>query len=179
MSKTRTPIRACAVPPSSLIASRIAGASFYDSYGTPLHTDDVRASAAELTLRVFSKVPRWIEFLMRVRNGIVGLIGLKNQSTFQKGFDTQKPAQSYQPGDRVGLFTVLHVSQDEFIMGDDDKHLQVQISVCKAPLHGIPSLLVTTVVHEHNWLGWLYMVFVGPAHRVIAPATLRYGYGAR
>jgi hypothetical protein len=38
------------------------------------------------------------------------------------------------------------------------------------------QLVVSTVVHEHNWLGWVYMLFVGPAHKVIAPATVRYGY---
>ena len=169
-------VQACAMPQSSVIASRQEGATFYDSYATPLRAEDLRASAAELALRVFLKVPAWIEFLMRMRNRIVGLVGLKNQGSFTQGVDAQKPAASYRFGDRLGIFTVMYVSDDEFIMGDNDKHLQVQISLCKVQHEGVPQLVVSTVVHEHNWLGRAYMFFVGPAHKIIAPATLRYGY---
>jgi Protein of unknown function (DUF2867) len=169
-------VQSCAVPQPSIIATRLDGATFYDSYATPLRDEDFQASAADLALRVFLKVPAWIEFLMRMRNRIVGLVGLKNQGSFTQGVDAHKTAASYGVGDRLGIFTVMHVSADEFIMGDDDKHLKVQISVCKTQLNGAPHLAVSTVVNEHNWLGKVYMFFVGPAHKVIAPATLRYGY---
>jgi hypothetical protein len=105
-----------------------------------------------------------------------GWVGLKNQGSFAQGVDQKKPAAAYQAGDRMGIFTVMHVANDEFIMGDDDKHLKVQISVCKTMVDGRLQLVVSTVVHEHNWLGWVYMLFVGPAHKIIAPATVRYGY---
>jgi hypothetical protein len=34
------------------------------------------------------------------------------------------------------------------------------------------KVIVSTVVHIHNALGRLYMLFVKPAHCVIAPAVL-------
>lgn len=176
MAKEMAQVALCPVPQPSVIAGRLEGATFYDSYATPLRVEDLQASATELALRVFLKVPSWIEFLMRLRNRIVGLVGLKNQGSFRLGVDVQKAAASYRVGDRLGIFTVMHVSDDEFIMGDDDKHLQVQISVCKSHRHGVAQLAVSTVVHEHNWLGRAYMFFVRPAHKVIAPATLRHGY---
>lgn len=166
----------CDIPQPSVIATRLEGATFYDSYATPLHAADREVTAKELALRVFLKVPAWVEFLMRVRNQVVGLLGLKNQGSFTQGVDADKPAARYQVGDRLGIFTVMHVSDDEFIMGDDDKHLKVQISVCKTSTEGVPQLVVSTVVHEHNWLGWAYMLVVGPVHKIIAPATLRQGY---
>lgn len=172
----KAPVQQCTMPQPSIIATRLEGATFYDSYATPLHAKDHDATATELALRVFLRVPAWIEFLMRVRNRVVGLVGLKNQGSFTQGVDATKPAALYRAGDRLGIFTVMHVSDNEFIMGDDDKHLKVQISVCKTSTDGVPQLVVSTVVHEHNWLGRVYMVVVGPAHKIIAPATLRHGY---
>jgi hypothetical protein len=169
-------VQVCAIPAGSIIAGHLQGATFYDSYATPLRDEDAGVSAAELALRIFLRVPGWIEVLMRARNRIAGWVGLKNQGSFAQGVDQQKPAAAYQAGDRLGIFTVMHVANDEFIMGDDDKHLKVQISVCKTMVDGRLQLVVSTVVHEHNWLGWVYMLFVGPAHKVIAPATVRYGY---
>lgn len=176
MAEVTVAVAICAIPRPSVIATGLDGATFYDSYATPLRADDLGVSATELALRVFSKVPAWIEFLMRMRNRIVGLMGLNNQGSFRQGVDVQKPAVGYRVGDRLGIFTVMHVSDNEFILGDDEKHLKVQISVCKMQRDGVPQLVVSTVVHEHNWLGRVYMIFVGPAHKVIAPATLRYGY---
>lgn len=176
MFKHTTSVNVCSMPQPSIIATRLEGATFYDSFATPLHAKDHKATATELALRVFLRVPAWIEFLMRVRNRVVGLVGLKNQGSFTQGVDATKPAALYRAGDRLGIFTVMHVSDDEFIMGDDDKHLKVQISVCKTNTAGVPQLVVSTVVQEHNWLGRVYMVVVGPAHKIIAPATLRHGY---
>ena len=169
-------VQLCAVPQPSEIANRLEDATFYDSYAVPLRQEDVQATAAELALRIFLKVPAWIEFLMRVRNRIVGLVGLKNQGSFTQGVDSHKAAANYCVGDRLGIFTVMYVSDDEFIMGDDDKHLKVQISICKFRQGDLQHVAVSTVVHEHNWLGWVYMFFVGAAHKIIAPATLRCGY---
>lgn len=176
MTEKLDQVSPCTIPHPSVIATRLDGATFYDSYSIPLRTEDTLVSAAELALRVFSKVPAWIELLMRLRNRIVALVGLKNQGSFTRGVDKHKAAESYLVGDRLGLFAVMHISQDEFIMGEDDKHLKVQISICKVQRSGAPHLVVSTVVHEHNWLGKVYMWVVGPAHKVIAPATLRYGY---
>jgi hypothetical protein len=166
----------CSLPRPSVIATHLDGATFHDSYATSLRVEDLQASATELALLLLSRVPGWIEFLMRMRNHIVGLMGLKNQGSFTQGLDAQKTAAAYQVGDRIGFFTVMYVSDDEFIIGDDDKHLDVEISICIVRRCGAAQLVVSTVVREHNWLGRTYMFFVGPAHKVIAPATLRYGY---
>ncbi|WP_426341669.1 hypothetical protein ACN9MZ_08030 [Pseudoduganella sp. S-14] len=44
-----------------------------------------------------------------------------------------KPVSEYRIGDRVGIFSLLYLSQDEVLPGDSDKHLDVVLSVCKAP----------------------------------------------
>ncbi|MDR2328646.1 MAG: DUF2867 domain-containing protein, partial [Comamonas sp.] len=66
-------------------------------------------------------------------------------------------------------------SADEALIGDSDKHLNVVLSVHRAPVagrQGQVAITITTVVHVRNLLGHLYMLPVAPMHRRIAPAVL-------
>ncbi len=74
-------------------------------------------------------------------------------------------------GDRIGIFTFLQRTENELVIGDDDKHLNVTLSIYKN--EDTQVLTVTTIVHIKNWLGRLYMLPVIPAHRKIVPATLQ------
>jgi hypothetical protein len=42
--------------------------------------------------------------------------------------ETDKKLSDYKVGDDVGIFTLLSVSQNEIILGDRDKHLDVKVS---------------------------------------------------
>ena len=55
-------------------------------------------------------------------------------------------------------------------MGRDDKHLAVQVSICKQPAApgAAPRVVLSTVVHIHNTLGHAYMAVITPIHRVSA-----------
>lgn len=157
-----------AVPPGSRIAQRLAGASFHDSWS--IVSDATGLSALEHFILAARKTPRWIEICMRARNLVGGLVGLKNLGTLS-ALKLGKPAASYGPGDRVGIFTVFENTFDEALIGDDDKHLKVVLSIHRKS--DISSLdTVTTVVHVKNALGRLYMLPVKPMHRLIAPAVL-------
>jgi hypothetical protein len=105
---------------------------------------------------------------MRVRNAIVKWLGLKDLGGMAQ-IDRNRPLSDYRLGERVGIVTVLYLSDEEVVMGDDDKHLDVQVSLLKT-VEG--KVVVSTVVHLHNALGRIYMFFVKPAHRIIAPRVL-------
>lgn len=75
----------------------------------------------------------------------------------------------FQPGVRVGPFTVQSISEQELIVGDDDRHLNFRISALKSERAGQIFLTISTVVEIHNKLGRLYMFVVKPFHRFIAP----------
>jgi len=109
-----------------------------------------------------------------LRNRVVALVGLKNLGALSD-LDRNKKRNDYRVGDRVGIFTPQYLSENEVILGDSDQHLNVSVSVCKLSRDGVASLAVSTVVHVHNQWGKFYMFFVGPAHKVIAPTTLRNG----
>ncbi len=112
--------------------------------------------------------------MMTLRNRVVGLFGLKNLGELA-GIDSSKPSSAYVPGDRVGIFTLVEKTDHEVLLGDDDKHLNVVVSVHKMPAtHGQGTVVtVTTIVHVKNLLGRLYMLPVAPVHHVIARTMVK------
>jgi hypothetical protein len=66
--------------------------------------DATGLSALEHFILAARKTPRWIEICMRARNLVGGLVGLKNLGTLS-ALKPGKPAASYGPGDRVGIFS--------------------------------------------------------------------------
>lgn len=166
MSLHITPI---AVPGSSAIGKQLQGTDFFDAYEMPL--EHRGRSALEIHLDVIVWTPAWVNFLMATRNRVVALFGLKNLGHLGAGART-KPTPNYRIGDRVGIFTLLSISDDEVILGDFDKHLDVKVSICKLNKGALESVAISTVVHIHNLLGRVYMFFVVPLHKLIVPAVL-------
>lgn len=162
------------VPRDSEIAAHLAGSDFHDCYQLPIAPTG--RTALELYLDVVARTPAWVNRLMALRNRVVGLFGLKNLGHLH-GATAQRPASEYKLGDRVGIFSILYLSGDEVILGDTDKHLTVRVSVRKLS-EPRSAIAVSTVVHIHNLLGRVYMLFVAPVHKRIVPAMLgRYQAG--
>ncbi|MFZ6870455.1 DUF2867 domain-containing protein [Undibacterium sp. Di27W] len=158
-----------AIPASSKIAEDVPGAYFYDCYQMPFNHADL--SAMQIYMDTFAKTPDWVNALMGIRNRVVTLFGLKNVGGM-KTLNKSKPAAAYQVGDKAGIFSLVYKSEEEVILCDSDKHLDVKVSVSKQSRDGQAFIALSTVVHVHNNLGRAYMFFVGPAHKVIAPAVL-------
>ncbi len=156
------------MPPAGSQASlRLPGAYYHDCY--QVAAPDANASALELYLHVVRQTPAWVNGLMALRNRLVALAGLKDLGHLG-GPGTARATDDYRVGDRIGIFSLLHLAPDEVLLGDSDKHLDVVVSVCKAPQGAVS---VTTVVHVHNWLGRLYMLPVTPLHKIIVRAMLK------
>ena len=116
---------------------------------------------------------------MRLRNRIVStFFGLKDLGPMD-AVRADRPLAEYRVGDRVGIFTLLHLSDDEVVLGDFDKHLRARVSVCRTRLDGGAAFAVSTVVHVNNLLGRAYLFFVVPVHRRIVPAVMARGLEAR
>ncbi len=159
------------VPTESAIKERLPGAYFYDCYAIEVPRS-TRTALGHFLIAV-AHTPPWVNSLMAVRNQVVQLLGLKNLGGLG-AFDPSKPESAYLPGDRVGIFTLIANSDNEVLLGDSDKHLDVVLSAFKRPAtsNGAQSLAITTVVHDHNLLGRIYMLPVTPLHKLIAPAVL-------
>ena len=159
----------CAVPTGSLIAQTLPESDFADCY----QFDDLwpELNALQTYLKLMARTPGWMNTLMAMRNQVVRLFGLKHLGSLTAIAHT-KPASAYQVGDRVGIFSVRHLQDNEVIVWDNDKHLHVQLSVLKHSVDGKPMVSLSTVVHIHNLLGRCYMAIVGPVHGVIVPHML-------
>lgn len=160
----------CPVPPQSRIASELPGADFQDCYELP--DPQPEAPALQSWLQLIAQTPTWMEGLMRLRNRVVGLVGLKNLGSLG-GIDPKRPLDSYRVGQTVGIFQLHSLSEDEVVWQDDDRHLRVQVSLSKGMRGAQPVLRLATVVHIHNRLGRVYMAVVGPAHSCIVPLMLK------
>lgn len=159
----------CAVPGGSLIAQALPQSDFADCYQFDDQWPDLNAMQTYLTL--VARTPRWMNALMAMRNQVVRLFGLKHLGHLSAIAHT-KPASAYRLGDRVGIFSLRHIQDDEVIVWDNDKHLHVQLSVLKHTVDGKPKVSLSTVVHIHNRLGRCYMAIVGPVHSIIVPRML-------
>lgn len=166
MRPTVTPIE---VPGDSAISRHLEGAHFHDCYETSI--ESAAPTALHIYLGVVAQTPSWVNGLMAVRNRAASIFDLKNLGPLG-AVAPAKPASAYRVGDRVGIFSLLELTDNEVILGDHDKHLQVRLSVFKRSCGGRHSVAVSTVVHVHNMLGHVYMGFVAPVHKRIVPALL-------
>ena len=166
-----TPItRAVPLPANCQLTPTQHDADFADAYETLVPKSDL--SATDIYCAVASQTPGWINALMWLRNRLLQPLGLKDAGAISN-VPAARTATAV-PGQRMGLFEVVSVSPNELVLQDDDKHLLVQLSVLKQSHDAAHDrLTISTVVHIHNTLGRVYMAFVGPAHKVIAPAVTR------
>lgn len=154
------------MPRSGNIVPYLRGAHFADSYR--VEVDHPERTALQHFAQALQATPPWVRLLMRLRNRVVSLVGLKTLNSWNP-----QPG-AVEVGARLGIFELIRISDDEVIAGNSDKHLRVVLSVQRLPATEQQSAAVslTTVVHIHNWLGHLYMLPVGPAHKIIAPRVL-------
>ena len=155
------------VPDDSVLKTWMTNADFHDAWEAPLAGEAL--SPTEIFLRASRATPKWVEDLMAIRNRIVRLFGLKDVGAMNAA---NRSADSYQIGDRLSIFSVFGKTEKELLLGIDDRHLDVRVSVLKAERNGLPHYVVSTVVKVHNLLGRAYMLPVGRIHPFIVRAMM-------
>ena len=158
-------ILAVDLPDTSVLRPTLSRAFFHDSYAAPLV--DQQLTPIEIILRSSQSTPQWVNRLMAIRNAVVRRLGLKDVGAMAG--NAAKPAQAYVVGDRLSIFSIYEIRADEVVLGIDDSHLDVRVSVLKRP----GRYVVSTVVTVHNWLGRLYMAPVGRIHPFVVRAMMR------
>lgn len=161
-------VRKCKFPNECQLAPSLVTADFNDAYEAPV--SNFERSALAIWLDTVKLTPVWIEKAMHFRNAVVSRLGLKDLGGLSV-FNPALSALDYKIGDRIGVFTLDYLSENEIVLSDSDKHLDVKLSLMK--LDAGRRIVVSTVVHIHNFLGHLYMVPVKPMHRIIIQTMLR------
>jgi len=163
------PVVATSVPAASALLPWLAGADFHDAWEAPLR--DPALSPTEIFLRAARATPAWVGLAMALRNRVVRLFGLKDVGSMRAA--DGRPAAAFRPGDRLGIFTIISSDADELVLGIDDSHLDVRVSVSKPGGALATSYVFATAVRVHNLLGRAYMVPVGRAHSFVVRAMMQ------
>lgn len=161
-------------PKNSLLYPGHEKYDYVDSYEGVINDKDNKICVIDIGKAFFKPAPKWIDGLVMIRNKIVSIFGLKiaNNTNDCKQLDSFK----CEPGEQMGLFKVFSKTEDEVIMGEDDKHLDFRVSLFLDTHKSDPSkkvITVTTTVKFNNWFGRLYFLPVKPFHKLIVPIILR------
>ena len=130
------------VPKESVLYSWLADADFHDAWVSPMQSGEL--TPTEIFLRAARSTPRWVALLMSIRKGIVRKFGLKDVGSM--GGMTDKAADAYRAGDRLGIFGIMEKTENELLLGIDDRHLDVRVSVLKTQQAGYQTYVISTVV---------------------------------
>ncbi|WP_434339510.1 DUF2867 domain-containing protein [Motilimonas cestriensis] len=158
------------IPNKSILNEYSKGAYFFDSFSKRIKYNN--QTAIEVFLETATRTPVWIEFLMSMRNWIVSKLGLKHLGGLQD-VPKKKLSTEYVVGERIGIFTLVSITDHEVVLEDCDKHLNVRVSFLVEPEGVAATVHATTVVHVNNVFGKIYMFFVAPFHKIIVPSTLK------
>lgn len=163
------------LPKNSILVTKNSEFDFVDSYEGEFIDSENKIGATEIGKAFFSGGPKWVETLFSLRNNLVKNLGLKTSENITKrekileGFNCEK-------GEKIGLFKVFEKTENEVILGEDDKHLNFRISLFlshKQPQKKKNKLIISTTVKYNNWFGKLYFLFVKPFHKFIVPTILK------
>lgn len=147
-------------PPQALASSGLANGDFSDAYCGHVHRTNI--TALQVAQGMFEDPPGWINSLMAVRDGVVGLVGLK----------TSKNLAARERQGKVGIFPVRSNSATELVLGEDDKHLDFRLWVHVEPEGTGCRVTACTVVRTHNRFGRIYLGTIMPFHRLISRQML-------
>lgn len=164
-------IRQTTFPEKSLLYPKREQYDYYDCFGGVTNVDPV--DIIELTKAFAKPSPQWLTTLLVLRNAIAGLAGLKTD--INKNTDPSRKSD-FAIGEHIGFFKVYDRTENEMVLGEDDKHLDFRVSLFLETIENNPTekrVVVTTVVKYNNWMGPLYFFFVRPLHKLLVPALLK------
>jgi hypothetical protein len=154
-----------AYPAHGLLRHYVGPGDFLDGQSVPL--PHPAPDIATLTIAIFFHMPGWARALLALRDTLVRPLGLKT-GTEQ---DLRPPTvEEIRTATYPGIFAVHAASDDEVILGADDRHLDFRVSVLRSADDDIVAL--STWVRPHNLLGRAYLAAVYPFHRLIVASCL-------
>lgn len=158
----------------SLLYSESTRYDYIDSYAYVIVDENDRIGLLEVA-QAFSKPgPKWMNGLFVLRNKIASVFKLKTPVPVVE--EDSGDGDSWEVGKQAGIFKVYGRTDTEMVVGEDDKHLDIRVSLfleSDCPDKREKKVTVTTVVKIHNGLGKCYFFFVKPVHRIIVPLMLK------
>jgi hypothetical protein len=135
------------VPPGGLLDGALPRVDFADAQAVAIRPG-LPGDPQVWVDAVFRDPPAWVATLMGLRDAVVAPAGIER-------------------GDESAFATVAR-TDDEVLLGSDDRHLDFRASVRREA----DRVVLSTVVLMHNRLGRAYFALVRPFHPVIVRAML-------
>lgn len=161
------------LPEKSLLKRSKWSFDYLDKFQGEIITNGYKFDIKHILKIFVSSGPKWADTLMAIRDKIVGVFGVRTSDQLT---DEQKRADNYkyEVGEQIGIFKIFDKSENEFILGENDKHLNFRVSILieHTDLSKI-NLVVMTGVEFNNIWGRLYFLPVKPFHKLIVKATLK------
>ncbi|PQB06862.1 hypothetical protein BST83_06625 [Polaribacter filamentus] len=162
-------------PENSILNTNHKEYDYSDSYKGVLIDKENKIHSTDIVKAFFASGPKWVGILFVLRNKIVTIFGLK---TGNKINNRQQQLNNFkcEPNERLGLFKVFNKTENEVILGEDDKHLNFRISLLTENLNTQPikkEVTISTTVKFNNWFGRLYFLPIRPFHKLIVPKMLK------
>ncbi len=120
--KVKATIEKCVPPSNSQIAAQASSAYFSDAYR--FKSKDPSRQPLEVWMDHMATTPNWVNKLMFIRNKLVSTLGLKDLGQLND-INQNKNLGDYCVGDKIGIFTLTFINQNEIILTDSDQHLDV------------------------------------------------------
>lgn len=147
-------------PENTQVYADMDRVDYFDSYMIVKNTPD---SVAEITRKVL-KSPAWVEMLTTLRDFLVKPFGLKTGEEIRAERDADY---------EFDFAPVLYRSEQEIVMGMNDKHLYFRMSVLKVAQNENSQLFLTTVVRFNNVGGRIYFGLIRLFHGLIVRTMLK------
>jgi len=112
-----------------------------------------------------------MKLLLIVRNAIVRPLGLRAPPAGQIMHSELKGR--YAVGEKVGLWSIFFIDENEIVAGANDRHQDFRVSVLRVSAAEGASVVVSTVCTVHNLFGKIYLFFIVPYHRHAVKTLLR------
>jgi len=145
---------------------------FIDGFQTVFYSPK-QITSKELGKAFFTSAPKWVDLLFLLRNKLMGFVGLKVAGSKEEMLAALDNF-SCLPGEKIGLFKVYAVNENEVVLGEDDTHLDFRISLLIDSEGEVnKKLTISTSVKCNNSFGRIYFYAIKPFHKIIVPIMLR------
>lgn len=115
--------------------------------------------AASLAIGYF---PAWVRLLLRIRDVAAAGLGLKTTKYYQNGSVAT-----------IGMFPIINQSDDQIVLGFDDRHLDFRIVIDVVRLgDDRQRVSAATLVYRKVLLGRIYIALITPFHKLIVASML-------
>jgi hypothetical protein len=152
-------------PPEARILAPRAALAYFDARGALL---PARVTALEAWNRAMARPLPGLGLAFRLRDAISARFGVKRIGGF-----TGRPRETVSAGDRLDFFLVEEATPTRLLLSERDRHLDVLTCITATPEGARTRVTITSSVRTHNLFGRIYMLPVGPAHKLIVHLLLR------